>query len=70
MNAIRGFAPSNIKNMGIFCVAWSGAGENRQLATADFSVGFSPHREIIRFCKDFDERVHYIQSCTKKGGRR
>ena len=32
---LRGFAPSNIKNMRIFFEAWSGVGEIRQLATAE-----------------------------------
>jgi predicted nuclease of restriction endonuclease-like (RecB) superfamily len=32
---------------------------------AFFSVGFTHHREIIRFCKDFDERLYYIHACAK-----
>jgi predicted nuclease of restriction endonuclease-like (RecB) superfamily len=48
--------------------------ENRSLATneldkgdivAFFSIGFTHHREIIRFCKDFDERLYYIHACAK-----
>lgn len=113
---LRGFAPSNIKNMRIFFEAWSVVGEIRQLATAEldreafrhlpsveirqlptaeicdtedrhlrsgeirplptnelgkddiaafFSIGFTHHREIIRFCKDFDERLYYIHACAK-----
>ena len=29
------------------------------------SIGFTHHREIIRFCKDFDERLYYIHACAK-----
>ena len=32
---------------------------------AFFSIGFTHHREIIRFCKNFDERLYYIRSCAK-----
>ena len=32
---------------------------------AFFSIGFTHHREIIRFCKDFDERLNYIHACAK-----
>lgn len=32
---------------------------------AFFSIGFTHHREIIRFCKDFDERLYYIHACAK-----
>ena len=32
---------------------------------AFFSIGFTHHREIIRFCKDFDERLYYIRECAK-----
>ena len=32
---------------------------------AFFSIGFTHHREIIRFCKDFDERIYYIHACAK-----
>lgn len=32
---------------------------------AFFSIGFTHHREIIRFCKDFDERLYYIRACAK-----
>ncbi len=48
--------------------------ENRSLVTneldkddivAFFSIGFTHHREIIRFCKDFDERIYYIHACAK-----
>ena len=31
---------------------------------AFFSIGFTHHREIIRFCKDFDERLYYIRACA------
>ena len=31
---------------------------------AFFSIGFTHHREIIRFCKDFDERLYYIHACA------
>ena len=30
-----------------------------------FAIGFTHHREIIRFCKDFDERLYYIHACAK-----
>lgn len=33
--------------------------------TAFFSIGFTHHREIIRFCKDFDERLYYIHACAR-----
>ena len=32
---------------------------------AFFSIGFTHHREIIRFCKDFVERLYYIRECAK-----
>ena len=32
---------------------------------AFFSIGFTHHREIIRFCKNFDERLYYIHACAK-----
>ena len=32
---------------------------------AFFSIGFTHHREIIRFCKDFDERLYYIHACAQ-----
>ena len=32
---------------------------------AFFSVGFTHHREIIRFCKNLDERLNYIRACAK-----
>ena len=32
---------------------------------AFLSIGFTHHREIIRFCKDFDERLYYIHACAK-----
>ncbi len=32
---------------------------------AFFSIGFTHHREIIRFCKDFAERLYYIHACAK-----
>ena len=32
---------------------------------AFFSIGFTHHREIIRFCKDFDERLYYIRACAQ-----
>ncbi len=32
---------------------------------AFFSIGFTHHREIIRFCKGFDERLYYIRECAK-----
>ena len=97
---LRGFAPSNIKNMRIFFETWYVIEEIRQLATAEldreafrqlpiaeicdteirylpsarncsmpldelgdediaafFSIGFTHHREIIRYCKDIDERL-------------
>ena len=48
--------------------------EIRPLATGELdkddiaafvSIGFTLHREIIRFCKDFDERLYYIHACAK-----
>ena len=105
---LRGFAPSNIKNMRIFFETWYVIEEIRQLATAEldreafrqlpiaeicdteirylpsarncsmpldelgdediaafFSIGFTHHREIIRYCKDIDERLYYIRACAK-----
>ena len=32
---------------------------------AFFSIGFTHHREIIRFCKGFDERLYYIHACAR-----
>lgn len=106
---LRGFAPSNIKNMRIFFETWYVIEEIRQLATAEldreafrqlpiaeicdteirylpsarncsmpldelgdediaafFSIGFTHHREIIRYCKDIDERLYYIRACAKE----
>ena len=37
----------------------------RFLGAVTFSIGFTHHREIIRFCKDFDERLYYIRECAK-----
>ena len=121
---LRGFTPTNIKNMRVFFEAWAMEPSIRQLATAEFgetaiqhlpsveirqlataefhylpsneyndtnnrqmpsaeirpttlgeldkddvaaffSIGFTHHREIIRFCKDFDERLYYIHACAK-----
>lgn len=112
---LRGFTPTNIKNMRVFFEAWAVDSSIRQLATAEFgesafrqlstaeihylpsnemsqenrqmpsgeirslatneldkddivaffSIGFTHHREIIRFCKDFDERLYYIHACAK-----
>lgn len=33
--------------------------------TAFFSIGFTHHREIIRFCKSLDERLYYIRACAR-----
>ncbi len=30
-----------------------------------FFIGFTHHREIIRFCKEFDERLYYIHECAR-----
>lgn len=121
---LRGFTPTNIKNMRVFFEAWAIEPSIRQLATAEFgemaiqhlpsveirqlvtaefhylpsneyndtnnrqmpsaeirptalgeldkddiaaffSIGFTHHREIIRFCKDFDERLYYVRECAK-----
>lgn len=32
---------------------------------AFFSIGFTHHREIIRFCKSLDERLYYIRACAR-----
>ena len=32
---------------------------------AFFSIGFTNHREIIRVCKELDERLYYIRACAK-----
>lgn len=49
-------------------------GEIRKIPSAEldgndiaafFSIGFTHHREIIRFCKDIDERLYYIHGCAK-----
>lgn len=32
---------------------------------AFFSIGFTHHREILRFCKEFGERLYYIHACAK-----
>ena len=48
--------------------------KNRPLPTDDltnediaafFTIGFTHHREIIRACKNLDERLYYIHSCAK-----
>ena len=113
---LRGFTPTNIKNMRVFFEAWAMESSIRQLATAEFgetafrqlptaeirylpsnesadannrqmpsveirpmplgeldkddiaaffSIGFTHHREIIRFCKNLDERLYYIHACAK-----
>ena len=121
---LRGFTPTNIKNMRVFFEAWAMEPSIRQLATAEFgetaiqhlpsaeirqlataeihylpsnefndtnnrqmpsseirptalgeldkddiavffSIGFTHHREIIRFCKNFDQRLYYIHACAK-----
>ena len=100
---LRGFTPTNIKNMRVFFEAWAMEPSIRQLATAEFhylpsneyndtnnrqmpsaeirptalgeldkddiaaffSIGFTHHREIIRFCKEFDKRLYYIHACAK-----
>ena len=104
---LRGFTPTNIKNMRVFFEAWAIDRTIRQLATAEFgdsgfqhlpsvelhqenrqmisdeiqptplgelgkdditrffSIGFTHHREIIRFCKDFNERLYYIRECAR-----
>ena len=50
------------------------APENRPLPMAEldnddiaafFSIGFTHHREIIRFCKVLDERLYYIHACAE-----
>ena len=38
---------------------------NADDVAAFFSIGFTHHREIIRFCKNFDERLYYIHACAK-----
>lgn len=38
---------------------------DRDDLAAFFSIGFTHHREIIRFCKEFDERLYYIHACAK-----
>lgn len=100
---LRGFTPTNIKNMRVFFEAWVMESAIRQLATAEFgetaiqhlpsveirqlptaeirllplgeldendiaaffSIGFTHHREIIRFCKNLDERLYYVRACAK-----
>lgn len=79
---LRGFTPTNIKNMRVFFEAWAMESSIRQLPTAEirpmplgkldkddiaafFSIGFTHHREIIRFCKNVDERLYYIHACAK-----
>ena len=32
---------------------------------AFFTIGFTHHREIIRACKNLDERLYYIHACAK-----
>ena len=121
---LRGFTPTNIKNMRVFFEAWAMESSIRQLTTAEFgetatrhlpsveirqlttaeishlpsdefgdtnnrqmpsaeirplplgeldkddiaaffSIGFTHHREIIRVCKELDERLYYIRACAK-----
>jgi len=88
---LRGFSPTNMKNMRTFYEQWSSALEpNRQLSTADLGmgdevvlirqlptadldemkiaafrrVGITHHREILRKCKNEDERWYYIMRCA------
>ena len=38
---------------------------DKEEVAAFFAIGFTHHREIIRFCKDIDERLYYIRACAK-----
>jgi predicted nuclease of restriction endonuclease-like (RecB) superfamily len=38
---------------------------DKEDVVAFFSIGFTHHREIIRFCKSLDERLYYIHACAK-----
>ena len=38
---------------------------DRDDIAAFFSIGFTHHREIIRFCKSLDERLYYIRACAR-----
>jgi hypothetical protein len=70
MPRLRGFSPSNMKNMRLFYEQWEPEFEsNRQLPTADletdklaafFRVGFTHHMEILRKCRSQKERWYYI----------
>ena len=66
---LRGFSPSNIKNMRQFFEEWRDQ-SNRQLSTGEltesdmaafFSIGFTHHMEIIFKCRSQAERWYYIR---------
>jgi predicted nuclease of restriction endonuclease-like (RecB) superfamily len=88
---LRGFSPSNMKNMRTFFEQWVSELEpNRQPAAADLNstseiavirqpraaelqdvkmtafcrVGFTHHCEILRKCKEVNERWYYIMRCA------
>ncbi|MBF0491795.1 MAG: DUF1016 family protein [Deltaproteobacteria bacterium] len=67
---LRGFSPSNIKNMRLFYEVWKGHFKNRQLATGDLEtanftrVGFTHHIEIISKVKKEEARLFYVEQCA------
>lgn len=47
-------------------IRYLSSNELREDAVKAFvSIGFTHHREVIRFCKDTDERWYYIMACAK-----
>ena len=69
---LRGFSPSNIKNMRQFYEQWSML-TNRQPTAVDmqtsenkdfFALGFTLHMEILAKTQTLEERVFYIRQCA------
>lgn len=47
-------------------IRYLASNELREEAIRAFaSIGFTHHREVIRFCKDADERWYYIMACAR-----
>ena len=63
---IRHLASVEIRQLATAEIRPTALGElDKDDVAAFFSIGFTHHREIIRFCKDFDERLYYIHACAK-----
>ena len=65
-SAFRHLASVEIRQLATAEIRPTTLGElDKDDVAAFFSIGFTHHREIIRFCKDFDERLYYIHACAK-----